>query len=271
MKKISKVTAALIVACLIGGASLLAHSPFVLPNVFSTSKGTKVTVVSSFTEEFFVPDYKMESEDFHFVLPDGTRSEYGNMAIFDQLTILENSLETEGTYRFSTGNRLGRKFKMKKVDGDWDYLRRERKEDGSYVYNADGAETADFQTQTVAVAYVTKGVPTQTVLQQSGVGLEIVPLTHPSEVFVDDGFDFQLTFNGEAVKKQEMKVYRQGGSYEEPKYELIVETNKKGMASIEFEEPGVYVVMTRYRDVAPEGAETPYRSYTTTLSFEVLR
>ncbi|MDE0770079.1 MAG: DUF4198 domain-containing protein [Opitutaceae bacterium] len=271
MKKITEMTAAIGVACLIGGTSLLAHTPYVLPNVFSTSKGEKVTAMSSFTEEFFVPDFKVESEDFHLVLPSGERAEYGNIGIFDQLTILENSLEEEGTYRLSTGDRLGRKFKMKFVDGAWDYVARGMGENAKADPIPKGVKVAEFQSQTVAVAYVTKGVPTQGALKQSGSGLEIVPTTHPSEVYVKEPFKFVLTFNGKAVKGHEMSIFRQGGEYEEPKYKVETVTGKKGNVSAVFDEPGVYVVMTRHKDLAPEGSETPYRSYTISLTFEVQR
>lgn len=271
MKKTIKSTVAIGAACIIGGVSLFAHTPYVLPNAFSTSKGKKVTAVSSFTEEFFVPDFKVESDDFHLVLPDGTRSEYGNTVVLDQVTVLENELETEGTYRLSTGDRLGRKFTMKRVEDGWDYIRGGMGEGGERETIPEGVETAEFQSHTVAVAYVTKGAPTQDAVGQTGTGLEIVPITHPSEIYVDDGFELQLTFNGDPVKKHEMKVYRQGGKYEEPNYEIVTSTNKKGKVSLEFGEPGVYVVMTRHQDEAPGGSETPYRSYTISLTFEVQR
>lgn len=216
-----------------------------------------------------MPDFKVESDDFHLILPDGSRSGYGNVVMFDQVTILENALEEEGTYRLSTGDRLGRKFKMKRVEEGWDYVR--RGEEGEPEVVPEGVETAEFQSQTVAVAYVSKGAPTATVLKQSGSGLEIAPITHPSEIYLDEGFEFGLTFNGKPLKGHEMFVYRQGGSYEEPEYEVKATTSKKGVISLTFDRPGVYVVMTRLQDKAPAGAETPYRSYTISLTFEVQR
>ncbi|MCH6256329.1 DUF4198 domain-containing protein [Puniceicoccaceae bacterium K14] len=255
----------------LGAASVMAHTPYVLPNAFSTSKGKQVTAVASFTEKYFVPDFKIESDDFHLILPDGTEADYKNVGVFAQLTILESDLETEGTYRLSTGDRLGRKFKMMKLEDGWDYVRRGMGEHSPETEVPEGVQVEEFQSQTVAVAYVSKGAPTQEALEQKGTGLEIVPLTHPSEIYLDDGFEFQLTFNGEAVGKHEVKVYREGGSYEDPEYEKIATTNKKGKVLLSFDEPGVYLLMTRHQDLAPEGSETPYRSYTISLTFEVQR
>ncbi|MFL3656697.1 MAG: DUF4198 domain-containing protein [Opitutales bacterium] len=271
MKKIIRTTVAMATTCFIGGATLLAHTSYVLPNVFSTSKGERMTAVASFTENFFVPDFKVESDDFHLILPSGDKADYGNIAIFDQLTVLESALNEDGTYRFSTGDRLGRKFKMMFVDGAWDYVGSSMGEDAKSDPIPEGVKVADFQTQTVAIAYVTKGAPTQPALEQKGSGLEILPVTHPSEVYVEEPFEFILTFNGKPMNGHEISIFRQGASYEEPKYKLKVMSKRKGKISVVFDEPGVYVAMTRHQDRAPEGSETPYRSYTISLTFEVQR
>ena len=271
MKKITQTTVAMATTCFIGGVALTAHTSYILPNVFSTSKGERMTASSSFTEEFFVPDFKVDSDDFHLILPSGEKADYGNIAIFDQLTVLESALNEDGTYRFSTGDRLGRKFKMKFVDGAWDYMARGMGENAKSDFIPEGAKVADFQSQTVAVAYVTKGAPTGAALKQKGSGLEILPVTHPSEVYVGEPFEFVLTFNGKPMKGHEISVFRQGGKYEEPHYKLNVMSKKKGKISVVFEKPGVYIAMTRHQDKAPEGSETPYRSYTISLTFEVQR
>ncbi len=249
--------------------SIQAHTPYLLPNSFSTSSAEKLTAISSFTEEFFVPDFKVESDDFHLLLPDGSRVNYSNVTIVDQLTVLETGLDVDGTYLLSTGNRLGRKFKMKRVDGAWDYLRRNH--DGETEEAPEGVETADFQSQTVAVAYVTKGAPTAEVLSAAGVGLELVPVTHPSEVYFEESFELKLLFNGEPLSGHELNVFREGGSYEEPKYKRLVSSDEKGIVSVSFDQPGVCLIMTRHQGRAPEGSEAPYRSYTIALTFEAIR
>ena len=47
-----------------------AHSPYLLPNAFDATDRKLVTVQGSFTEEFFVPDVAMKSDDYHVIAPD---------------------------------------------------------------------------------------------------------------------------------------------------------------------------------------------------------
>lgn len=267
-KKIHQ-TLAIMAGILTCMGGLFAHTPYMLPNSFSTSSAEKLTVISSFTEEFFVPDFKVDSEDFHMLLPDGSRVEFANVAFFEQVTVLESPLEKEGTYLLSTGKRLGRKFKMKRVGDGWDYIRRTSENETEEVL--EGVETADFQSQTVAEAYVTKGAPSTEVLNPTGIGLEIVPLTHPSEVYFEEEFNLKIQFNGKVLAGHHLNLFREGGSYEEPKYTQEVISDEEGKITVVLDKPGVYLIMTRYQDIAPEEAETPYRSYTIALTFEAVR
>ncbi|MEM8937612.1 MAG: DUF4198 domain-containing protein, partial [Pseudomonadota bacterium] len=95
--------------------------------------------------------------------------------------------------------------------------------------------------------------------------------THPSEIYLDEEFEFKLMFNGEPLAGHNMTLYRAGGAYEEPAFSVSVTTEDDGAVALEFEDPGVYLIMTRHRAAAPDGADTPFRSYTTSLTFEVIR
>ena len=53
--------------------------------------------------------------------------------------------------------------------------------------------------------------------------------------------------------------------------EQIHKTDANGRLKLKFAQPGVYLIMARHRGDAPAGAATPYRSYTTSLTFEVTR
>jgi hypothetical protein len=66
-------------------------------------------------------------------------------------------------------------------------------------------------------------------------------------------------------------LYRQGGGYDEASFAQINKTDAGGHLKLKFSQPGVYLIMARHRGDAPPGAATPYRSYTTSLTFEVAR
>ncbi len=249
----------------------MAHTSFVMPNVFSTSSAKRVTAITSFTEDFFQPEVNVESDDFHVLLPDGHRADFAGVNVLSQLTVLETPLDADGTYRLTTGSRLGRKFQMKQVDGGWDYIRRMGGERGEPEVLPEGTVTGEFQTETVAMAYVSKGAPTAAAFKPSGRGLEILPQTHPSEIYVDQGFAFTLLFNGQPLADHVLTLYRQGGGYDDPAFEAEVTTGADGTVTLPFKAAGIYGLMTRHQGASPAGAETPYRSYTVALTFEVQR
>jgi uncharacterized GH25 family protein len=255
--------AALCLATLAGAAS--AHTSYLAPSVFATTEADLVTIEASFAEEFmFRPEIAVQSQDFHVLRPDGRRDAFDRVETFRQLTVLESDLTEAGTYRFTTGERLGRTSTVVRVRGEWRLLA-----PGESAPR--GAQVERSQTATVADVYVTKGAPTRSVVDKSIGRLAIRPITHPNAVYVDEGFDFEVLFDGAPLADQEIVVDRQGGDYEEPRFQQAIRTDAQGRAHLRFDRAGVYLIMTRFRAAAPDGSETPHRSYTTSLTFEATR
>ncbi|MEL6861990.1 MAG: DUF4198 domain-containing protein [Pseudomonadota bacterium] len=252
-------------ATLITGATAAAHTSYMLPSVFNTSEGELVTVQCSFTEDFPMPEIAVKSDDYHVVLPDGSREDFDTKTDLRQLVVLENGLESDGTYRLTTGVRLGRKSKRAMVDGEWVPV---FGPDAEVPEDATAVKTA--QTETVADVYVSKGAPTWDALAPIG-RLAFVPKTHPNEIFSGEAFDIAVTFDGAPLADHEMSVYRSGGNYEEPQFGIDQMTDEAGEVSFTLDEPGIYMIMTRHRADAPAGAETDERGYTTSLTFEVMK
>jgi uncharacterized GH25 family protein len=258
--------AAVCLAALALSAPAAAHTSYLMPSAFSTARADVVTLQASFAEDFyFRPEVAVESQDFHLYRPDGRRDSYDTVQTLRQVTMLESDLTEEGTYRFTTGERLGRTTRQALIDGEWRPL-------AADAAPPRRARVRTSQTATVADVYVTKGAPTDAVLAVNVGRLAIRPLTHPNAVFVDDGFSFVVTFDGAPLANQEIVIDREGGDYEEPRFHnRTMRTGADGRALLSFDRPGVYLIMTRHRAPAPAGAETDERSYTTSLTFEVTR
>ncbi|MEM6556536.1 MAG: DUF4198 domain-containing protein [Pseudomonadota bacterium] len=252
-------------ATLVSGATAAAHTSYMLPSVFNTSEGRLVTVQCSFTEDFPTPEVAVKSEDYHVILPDGSRDAFDTRTDLRQLVVLENGLESDGTYRLTTGVRLGRKSTRALVDGEWVPVFGQNAE-----VPADATDVKTAQTETVADVYISKGAPTWDAISPMG-RLAFVPKTHPNEIFSGEAFALSVTFDGAPLVGHNMSVYRSGGQYEEPQFGIEEMTDDDGEVSLTLDEPGVYMIMTRHRADAPEGAETDERGYTTSLTFEVMK
>jgi hypothetical protein len=247
----------------------VAHTSYLLPNYFSLGEGTMITLEGGFAEKFFNSDVALTAQDFHFYHPDGRRDSFRKVSSFDQITILESDIPEQGTYLFTSGERLGRISTMARVKGEWVAV---NPEDPNAKVPADATETAQLQTATVTDVYVTKGAPTRTVLALPPQGrLAFTPITHPNAIFMDEGFELAVSYGGKPLAGFETTLYRQGGAYDEKPFEQVNKTDANGRLTLKFTQPGVYLLMARHRGDAPAGAATRFRSYTTSLTFEVTR
>lgn len=240
-----------------------AHTSYILPNVFSANTQDYVTLESSFTETFFQPEIPVDSDDFQVILPDGSRANFETVSKHRQVVILESPMKQEGTYRFTTGVRLGRVGKVALVGGEWKPVH------GDVPAGATQIKTS--QTETVADVYVTKKAPTRAAVDKQLGRLVIQAVTHPSDVYLDGGFTAKVLFDGKPLAGQTVSVDRGGSEYDAVKYHRDVTTSADGSLSLKFDTPGVYLIMTRHRADAPAGSTTDERSYTTSLTFEVQR
>lgn len=236
-----------------------AHSPYLLPNLFTVEKRDHVTVEAAFTEAFFTPDVAMKSDDYHLVGPDGAKLALTPVYLKD-LAVLEVPLAADGTYRISTGARVGRTAKAYLKDGQWEFL-----EPGEAP--PAGAEAVDMLSLTRADTYVTRGKPDAAALTPLGRGLEIVPVTHPAEAAAGAAVSFRLLFEGQPLAGQPILLHRDGETLA-GKAPVEVRTGTDGGFAVTPSDPGIYLVMTRHR-VGPAEPGTPHRSFTATVSFEV--
>ncbi len=255
-------TAALIMGALATGTNALADTSYLKPNFFTTATSDIVTVQSSFTEDFPNPSVAVKSDAWTVIGPDGQPAKFDTVQPFTQVTILEAATKASGTYRLSTGERLGRVGPQVLIDGAWQPFAPDRAIPA-------GAQTRQSQTATVADVYVTRGAPTKAPVEARVGALELKPVTHPNDVYMDTGFAFKVLLNGKPVANQQVEIWREGGAYEEPSFRKQVASAADGGVKLAFDKPGVYLIWTRLSADAPAGAATPVRSYTTSLTLEV--
>ncbi|MBB4837525.1 putative GH25 family protein [Sphingomonas kyeonggiensis] len=243
------------------GSAAQAHMPYLLPTLFDVGKGDHVTVTSSFGEDPFVPEIGMKDAPFHFIKPDGTRGEVGKPTYLRDLTVFEADLSAEGTYRLTTGQRLGRMGKMYSVGGKWIIAG----EDGAPPA---GAKEVAVQSTTLAEAYVTRGAASNGALKPIGTALEVQAITHPSEISAGSDAKFRLFFDGKPLANTEVTLFRAAGNYDGKKIVATVTSDSQGNFALKPSDAGIYLMLVRHRTEAPAGSATPYRSYTYTLAFD---
>ena len=240
----------------------LAHMPFMLPNMFDLTDRDHVTIQAGFAEDAFISEVVMKSDAFHTQGPGGAVAPIKDVTYLRDLAVFEAPVPAKGTYRISSGERFGRKGKMyKSAAGEWVI--------GEGAEKPAGAQLVDVQSMTLAEVYVTRGSPTKDALAPTGKSLELRPITHPSEIFAAQPATFELLFEGKPVSGAHVEVFRSAGAYDGKK-QLAgqITTDAAGRFAITPPDAGTYLALIRHRTAAPAGAETPYRSYSYTLTFE---
>ncbi len=258
----SLLSAALLAGLGLAGAAQ-AHSPYLLPSAFDVTDRKLVTVQGSFTESFFSPEVVMKSDAWAVVGPDGARKPLAATNL-RELALVEVPTEQPGTYRVTTGQRVGRTAKAVLVKGEWAFI-----EDPAKV--PAGATPVDMQSLTMADVYVTRGAPNAAALEPIGKGLEFVPVTHPSSIFTGQDARFVVLFDGKPVKGQPITLHAGDDRYAEtktPPVQLV--SDDQGRFTVKVERSGVYQIQARHR-VAPTPQDATGHSYTYALTFESLR
>jgi hypothetical protein len=243
-----------------GAAS--AYTAYMKPTEFMPAAETdRIGVELAYATEFFVPGVAVDSPELHALRPDGTRQVYQSINISTDVTRLEIDVRVDGTYRFSTGQRLGQVYSLVGEEGAWRPM-----VEGEIL--PEDAETTTLQTVTVAETYASKGWPTDVVLANPVGRLAIRPITHPNLTTLQSGLTLELLFDGAPFANFPFVLNMQG----EPESDLDTTfvTDASGRAHLTFAQPGVYVATARHRADAPMGADAEVQSYTTSLTFEVL-
>jgi hypothetical protein len=263
---------------------------FLLPLNFAPGRDF-ATIQAGQADNYFTSQGPMRAAgDFVAIDPKGTATKLGAGTSFHEMTVVEALMTAEGTWRISTGDRVGRTTPWVKIGGEWRQVRvpqpagrsgegrgGEGRSGPPQVEEDDipaGAERMTAIQVTKAETYVSKGAPNRAALAASGKGLEFVPVTHPDEIFAGDLFKFSFIMDGQPVEGLTYTVVKGGEQYAESPAHPTGKTDAKGAGSVTLRDPGVYVLEASWPGPGgqpqPGAAPVPV-SVAYTLTFEVTR
>jgi uncharacterized GH25 family protein len=254
--KRSLIAAALAVAL---AAPAAAHTAYLKPDRFWANNGV-VNTQGAFTTTFFTPEIGLSS-NFEIIAPDGTAGFFSQAEVTAQAARLQSQLYQYGTYRITSGEQLGAVSQLVGIDGAW------RPAVAGEVL-PEGAVTTTLQTVTLAETYVTRGTPSNGVLERVIGRLALKPVTHPNQILINAPFQVQVLFDGAPLANTALVIYAAG----EPETDIdrYAATDASGVATITLDQPGAYMLAARHRADAAPGSQAQVQSFTTTLTFEAL-
>ncbi|MBK1849862.1 DUF4198 domain-containing protein [Marinobacter sp. 1-4A] len=236
---IKKLTTLALIAASMGVASeASAHRAWMLPSATVLSGDTAwVTMDGAISNSlFYFEHHPLGLEHLEILDPQGEPLEAQNKASGKYRSVFDAQLTRDGTYTFEIRtNGLFGAYKHKGKNVRW---RGGVDEMGEIPAEAEDLRL--FEIDRLMQVFVTKGAPTTRTFEAKGVGLEMVPVTHPNDLFVGETSEFQFLVDGDPAANLNVVVIRGGIRYRDQVDEIQLQTDAQGRIFVEWEEPGMY-------------------------------
>jgi len=171
------------------------------------------------------------------IAPDGTQVQPENGSIGRYRSTFDVHLTQKGTYKLAVAN--SGLFASWKENGET-----RRWMGNAQTFATDVPDKAEAlkvtQNSSRMEVFATSGAPTKTVLEPTGEGLELAPVTHPNDLYAGEAAEFVFLLDGKPAADVEISVIPGGNRYRDELGEIKATTDKDGKVSITWPTPGMY-------------------------------
>ena len=268
MNKLLTLTA---IAALTFSTVVDAHRAWIKPDATVLSKDNAwVTFDAAISNEIFARDHvPFRLNDMTAYAPDGSEVALENVHTGKLRSVFDLQLRQQGTYKVGVASTT--------LQARWVDENGERKfwpGRGVTPKPGDFEREVPKQAQDLVVSeysrrvetFVTNGMPTDTVVQPTGQGFELVPVTHPNDLYSGETAQFQLMIHGETAVGAEITVIKEGMRYRAQQNEITTVSNADGEFEITWPDAGQYFIEIDYQDNHGKAPATQRRaSYSAVL------
>ena len=251
-----------------------AHRAWLLPSAtVLSSDDAWVSIDAAVSNDIFHADHApMRTEGVTVTAPDGNIVEVQNANTGKFRSTFDVQLAQKGTYKIAVAS-AGLMARWETEEGErkmWPG-RGERANPADFdkvvPKKAKNLEVSQFSRR--METFVTSGTPSGTVLKPTKQGLELVPVTHPNDLFAGESAEFQFLMDGKPVAGVKVTIIPGGMRYRNDQAAIELETDKKGSISVAWPQAGMYWLSASYRDDKAKKPATS-RSGSYAATFEVL-
>lgn len=273
MKTLLKKT--VFVGLLLGlAANSQAHRAWVLPSATVLSSDDPwVSLDAAISNDIFHSDYHpMRLDGLEALSPEGEAVPLQNPHTGKYRSSFDLQLTDRGTYKVYTAS-AGLRAQWQTDDGErkrWPGRGEAYTEEGfasQVPADAEGLEITQFSRR--IETFITAGAPSEQVLQPTGSGLELVPVTHPNDLFAGEVAEFQFVIDGEPAVGVAVTAIPGGMRYRDAQEAIELQTDEQGKVQLNWPHAGMYWMNASYADERAQAPATR-RSGDYTAVFEVL-
>lgn len=271
--KITRLTTALALAATVS-LNAQAHRAWIEPQATVLSGSDPwVSFDAAISNTLFHADHvPMRLDDVQARGPNGKTVELQNANTGKYRSTFDINLSQEGTYKIFTASH-GLRARWETEDGERRFWPRR-----GQAYNPDdfarevptSAKNLEISESSRRIeTFVTAGSPSEGAFTPSNLGLEMIPLTHPNDLFAGEEAEFQFLIDGEPAVGVAVEVIPGAMRYRDSQDEIAVTGDKEGKVRITWPAAGMYWLSAEYSDnKAKAPAQTRAGTYVAT--FEVL-
>jgi uncharacterized GH25 family protein len=270
----------------------LAHKQWLLPSsTVLAGKEAWVTVDAAVSNQLYYPDHvPMRLDNIVITAPDGSTSTPRNPATGKYRSVFDVQLEQDGTYRIANVNAglsarwdtpeslaAAKAAKDKPSTaggmggpggGRGGFLRNATPEDLAAKIPKNASNVQVTESIGRVETFVTKGATSE--VKASGKGLELVPVTHPNDLFAGEEATFRLTIDGQPAAGLDVEIVRGATRYRNAQEEITLKTAADGSFKVTWPEAGMYWLEASQQDEKVSMPQARQRRLNYVATLEVL-
>lgn len=239
MNRLNLLKTVAIAAALAASAAAHAHRGWLLPSATVLSGNEPwVTVDAAVSNDVFYFEHQpMRLDNLVLFSPDGSPVKAENPSTGRYRSTFDVKLSKPGTYKIAmVSDAMMASYKVgsetKRARGNAEALAKEIPAGATDVNVSQNISRNEI--------FVTSGKPSSEVLKPTGRGLELVPVTHPNDLFVGDTAKFRFLMDGKPAPGIEVAVIPGGIRYRDKLDEQKFTTDAQGEVNIKWATPGMY-------------------------------
>ncbi|GLS91886.1 nickel transporter [Psychromonas marina] len=226
-----------------------AHPRWVLPSHFTISKegGDWLSFDVTASHGVFVFDKPAGSETAQIIMPDGRKQRPDFVLRGKRRSVFDFHFSEQGTHKVQINNQAGYFTSFKAGHRDTPKRLRANKVDRVALLPKEPRDVVTTETYTRAESYITVGKPSEKAFELEGKYLELLPVTHPSDIVADEPVRLQFYFNGEAQAGVKVDITREGTLYRNHQEQIDVVSDEQGFITFTPEVAGRYLLKASYK------------------------